>query len=168
MDKHLPSSVTSILLEAFPTKAILPQDLHALDSNNNQRVEDEIKISGIEGLTWIEISSSQARGTLDVLGMLAPDLIPTILPGYLQWLWDREEADIMSLALPKFVLSLLGRYPHLFDLSQLLSISRFISTALDHTQHSLSEEEAASYLEVVQMVDGLVEQPSSMSIGTTT
>lgn len=155
MDKCSESLAVSLLRDAFPPKLIRAETLWAKESKHAWRIEDEIKISGIEGLTWIEITAPQARGTWDILEYVAPDCWPTLLPGYLKWLWNVEAADVMVSAISSLLIEKFHQKSHGFQLEQLECIGRFFSAALNHTRQLLSDEDAAGYLTAIGLVDAL-------------
>lgn len=51
--------------------------------------------------------------------MMVPQSVAVVLPGYLQWLWDIEEADVMVHALP----SVLMKMSHDFGASRSETLS---------------------------------------------
>lgn len=153
MDKRAPAIGVSILREVFPPTAIDSSALQAREPIGKWRIEDEISIGGIEGHTWMDFSSRQARGTWDILELLEHKCLPVILPGYLQWLQDFEEADVMVSALPALLLESLRRKPSPFSSEQLGGISKFFASALDQTQKSLTQEDRDLYLAVIRAAD---------------
>jgi len=86
----------------------------------------------------VEITLDQARGTWDMLELLHPACLPLILPGYLKWLWDVQEADAMMLPLLK-LLAHLER--DIFSPQQLESISMFLKQVIDQNREQLTDEE---------------------------
>lgn len=125
------------------------------DPTDRRRVYDEIGIAEIEGLTWVEISAKQARGTWDLLELISPTSLPIILPGYLKWLWEVEEADGMVSALPKFLIRALDTQPDAFTQEQLKSLCSFAVAVLRHTGHLLTDDEADAYQNAIRRLDQL-------------
>jgi hypothetical protein len=142
------------LLEVFPLVPIRGGALRARTPGYAQRIEDEITVSGIEGLTWIGISCLQARGTWDVLELLAPEFLPVILPGYLQWLYDPEEGDVMVTALPTLVVATLKDSPAAFTPGQLDGLSNWFSTC-QRTERHLQPDQIEGYENALREIQAL-------------
>lgn len=98
----------SVLEVAFPVVPILCGSFESIDPQNHVKVLDELEIAGICGSHWTEISLDQARSTWDVLFYISPKFLTCLLPGYLQWLWDPNNADVLATGLPKIVMRVLA------------------------------------------------------------
>jgi hypothetical protein len=112
------------------------------------RVEDELRGSKLLGITWSDIDAAQARGSWDVLEFLEPAPMMILLPGYLQWLWEPEEASEMLSALPHI---LLRTDRSSLTESQRLGIARLFSAVLAHTADILDNEDIDAYLATIQI-----------------
>jgi hypothetical protein len=139
------------LCEVFPLVPIRGGALRARRAGYVQRIKDEITLSGVEGLTWIDISCMQARGTWDVLELLAPESLPLILPGYLQWLYDPEEGDTMVHVLPNLVVAALNDCPAVFSPEQLNGLSRWFSACLG-TERYLEPDQVECYEKTLRQI----------------
>jgi len=147
-----------LLIAAFPATEISVNTLTPKDERHRHRISDELQIAKLEGLTWVDISVRQARGTWDVLELLAPSSLPIIFPGYLQWLWQAEEADVMVMGLPKFLIQAIDTKPDVFTREQLTSLAGFMAAALRQTRHQLSLAEVRLYKRAFRRLEDLATQ----------
>lgn len=132
------SESVSLFISGFPATRIDRDNVRPIDPGVWPRTTDELNISGIEGSTWVEITLDQARGTCDILKLLHPACLPLILPGYLKWLWDVQEADAMMLPLFR-LLAHLER--DIFSPQQRESISSLLKRVIDQNREQLTDEE---------------------------
>ncbi len=120
------------LTTAFPLTAIVSSNLRMRDLRDADRVETELRVSRIEGRTWLEISLEQARGTWDMLPLLSGESLLQLYPGYLKWLWNVEEADVLISAVPRLLVESLDGESGRLNTSKLRAISRFLIALLSN------------------------------------
>jgi len=117
------------LRSAFLENPIKASEIEA-SQGQQERLVCELKVSGIEGISWSDITAVQARGSWDLLFYTSPQSLPTLLPGFMQWLLHPEEADVMLTGLPKILLSALEHHRDAFTVDQLAKMSEFMLVVL--------------------------------------
>src|SRR5690606_37301531 len=118
------------LRTAFPETEIRAVNLLPARGDDSRRIEVELRVAGIEGKTWSEISAPAARGSWDILPSIHSDSLPVLLPGYLQWLLEPAEADVMMAGLPRILLKVLEEGPQTFRTEQLEHLGEFFQAVL--------------------------------------
>lgn len=93
-----------LMLKSFPPETITTGKLVCCEDDNIDRVDTELRASGIYGKVWTDISLLEARGTADVLYLISSSSLRMIIGGYIQWLVDPEEADHMLDLVPNFLM----------------------------------------------------------------
>lgn len=150
-DPH--AAAVSILMAAFPNKTIDVNQLKVRYPVNADRVELELHIAGILGHTWRDIDALQARSTCDILDFLEVESVMDLIPGYLQWLWDADEADILVSALPFLIIRLFDQAGASVVCEQLVAIRNFMSLARDEVWSALVEEDRELYQRALVALD---------------
>jgi len=145
----------SLLIAAFPATEISVSTLTPKEERHRRRISVELQVAKLEGLTWVDVSAQQARGTWDVLELLAPSSLPIIFPGYLKWLWQAEEADVMVMGLQNFLIQAIDTKPDVFTREQLKSLAGFMAAALRHTRHQLALAEVRLYKRALRRLEDL-------------
>ncbi|MEP6756704.1 MAG: hypothetical protein ABJA67_14455 [Chthonomonadales bacterium] len=143
IDHDLTFNGISVLREVFPATVIEAESLYPTFPKDIWRVEDE-SIYFI-GLTWLQFSARLGRGTLDHLERISPECMPIIFPGFLQWLWEPEEADVMVSAIPNLLVRLLRSIPKPFSNVQLRGILSFLSGAEERVRVLFPDEDIECY-----------------------
>jgi len=155
MEERLFATNVAPLRAVFPLVTVSHKNVRAKDPRNTQRIKDELQASNIEGRTWIEITVTQARASWDILELIQPSSLPIIFPGYLQWLWNDSEADVMMHGLPLQLLHTLNQPTQPYNRQQIEGLVSFLQSVLDRARPTLERKEVAVFAEALRVANNL-------------
>lgn len=133
---------TARLEVAFPPIRIELEGLKTLRLEDAWRLADELECAEMIGLTWIDITSSQARATVDVLKIITHASLPVLLPGYLKFVSDVSLADNLVVEVPRLLEETAAKDPCCFDARQreaLVDVLTDAATRLEIADHQTLE-----------------------------
>lgn len=157
MDDVFLRHAEAILEGAFPLARFNCMEIRCLDARDVQRVADELSVAGLCDQTWHNVTSGVARGTWDVLALMEPCSMSILLPGYLRWLYDLDEADVLVHGLPMTLLRILEAPLHSigstqFTPDQLVALQVFFASVIQETAMHLQPEEVETYRKAISML----------------